>query len=622
MATIVIESWYDVGLNVNMNATSIKTTCPSCSDQRKNKKEKCLSVNPQKGVANCHNCGDTYVIKSENKAGYQPKEYKLPEVKQLPISDKSLTFFKSRGIEERVLEYFKVTESVEWMYAKKADPEKNIPEIKEGPTACINFNYYDDKQLVNVKFRASGKRFKMATGAKLIFYNLDAIKDSDECCIQEGEIDTMTAYQCSIFNSVSVPNGASKGNQRLEYLDNCIDHFANKKKIIIATDGDSAGMMLRDELIRRLGREICWVIDYPEGTKDTNEVFQKYGPEAVRKMYSDARQLPIEGIVSEEDLENEVTDIYENGYPEGLKIGYKDFDNHITWIGGQVTLWTGIPGSGKSEFLDQVMVRMSARHGWRHGIFAPENEPRYQASAMISKFVGGEMIGKGKISEMKKDKGIQFVKEHFFFMKTDEIDVTLDGILALARELVVKKGINSLLIDPYNYIETKIPAGLTETLYISELMSKLVRFAKNYNIHIHLVAHPTKIQKDKNTEKYKVATLYDISGSANFYNKTFNGISIYRDYELKVVTAHIQKVKFKWIGHVGAVDFSYDYPTGRYAEVGANFENELDRYLHQQTQESIPFEEHVQREPGQLTDIFKMPVPSSFDYQPRGDAPF
>lgn len=614
MATIVKDSWAAAGISVNPNAVSTKTFCPSCSDTRKNKRDKSLSVNAVKGVANCHNCGDNFVIRPE---GYksQQKEYKMPEVKQLPVSENVLNFFKTRGIEPRVVEYFKITESKEWMYEGKENPEKGVPAFKEGVTSCINFNYFDDKKLVNVKFRAKGKRFKLSPGSKLIFYNLDAIKNSDECSIQEGEVDTMSAYQCNIFNCVSVPNGASKGNQRLEYLDNCIEYFLNKKKIILATDGDEAGLMLRNELMRRLGRDVCWVIDYPEGCKDTNEVLLKHGPEAVREMYANAYQLPIEGIVEGNELEREILDIYENGYPKGVGIGYPEFDKNIGWIEGQLTLWTGIPGSGKSEFIDQVLVRLSSRHGWRHAIFAPENEPRFQAAAMISKFIGGKMVGDDKISEMKRDKGIQFIKDHFFFMKVDEIDVTIDGILGLAKELILKKGINLLLIDPYNYIEHRIPQGYSETQYISELLTKIVTFGKINNVAIFLVAHPTKIQKDA-SGKYKVVTLYDISGSANFFNKTFNGISIYRDFEQKIVTTHIQKVKYKWIGHVGSNDFTYDYPTGRYAPIGEQFENELDVFLARESQTELTFEPSSPSEfmqpSRQLTDISKL-IPGAYE---------
>lgn len=628
MATIVIEKWSDIGLNVNLNAVNVKTTCPECSESRKNKRDKCLSISPGKGVGTCHNCQTSYVIKSDSYQAVE-KVYTKPEVKQIDASIKTIKFFESRGIEARTLEYFKIKDSTEWMYGKSADPDKKTPEVKEGPAECINFPYYENSELINVKFRASLKRFRMVQGAKLIFFNLDAIKDSDWCAIQEGEIDTMTAYQCGVYKSISVPNGASRGSQKLEYLDNCIEYFANKTKIIIATDGDAAGTELGEELIRRLGRERCYTIQFPEGCKDTNEVllkYQKEGPSMVKSMYDNAKPLPVEGIVTGESIKQKLIEIWENGYPKGARIGFDDLDKLITWREGEVTLWTGMPGSGKSELIDQVLVRLSARHGWRHAIFSPENEPEYQASALISKFVGGEMNGSGKISEMKRDKGIEFINDHFFFMQVEEIDVTIDGILQIAKELVLKKGIKLLLIDPYNYIEHKIPLGYTETMYVSELMTKIVTFAKKNKIHIFLVAHPTKIQKDAKTGKYKPTTLYDISGSANFFNKTFNGVSVYRDYEEKSVKALVQKVKFKWIGHVGEAYFTYEYATGRYAHPGQPYESELERYFHKESQPTIPFEEPALppiREPGQLSDFNSMKLETNFDYKPSTDpAPF
>lgn len=615
MSTQVIESWSDLGINVNINAVNVKALCPACSETRKNKRDKCLSISPQNGVANCHNCGEVYVIKSENKKGYQVKEYTKPDIKQLPVSEKVISFFHSRGIEKTTLEYFKVTESIEWMYQKD--------KASEGNTDCINFNYYQDSELINVKFRASGKRFRMVSGAKLIFYNLDGIKDAEWCAIQEGEIDTMTAYQCGVYKSISVPNGASKGNQRLEYLDNCFQYFEGKNKIIIATDNDSAGIELGNELIRRLGSDRCYTVSWPEDCKDTNEVLLKHGAKAVKKMYDEAKPLPLEGVVSGEDLAAGIMDYYENGFPKGLKLGYKDFDNLFSFRGGELTVITGIPGSGKSDWTDQAMVRLAARFDWRMGVFSPENQPSsLHAMALISKFVGGKTIGKDKVSEMKMQKGIQFVDDHFFFMKVDEIDITIDGIIELARELVVKKGIKVLLIDPYNYIEHRIPKGYSETQYISELLTKLCVFLKVYDVHGFLIAHPTKIQKDNKTGMYNVATPYDIAGSAHFFNKAYNCISIYRNFETNLVTVYVQKVKYKFIGKIGSQGFHYDIPTGRYAEEGYEFENELDRYLSKQAQTDIKFPEpELAKEPPQLTDINKLPIGSGFDLTPNAYEP-
>lgn len=616
-STQVIDSWQAIGIHVNPNATNVKTLCPACSEQRKNKRDKCLSVSPINGVANCHNCGTSYVIKTDR----QPqKVYTKPEVKELPISDRLKKFFSDRGIEDRTVEYFKITESKEWMPGKG--------DYKEGETICIDFPYYENGEMINVKFRGPGKRFRLVGGAKLIFFNLKAIEDSDVCSIVEGEIDCMTAYQCGVYSAISVPNGASKGNMRLEYLDNCLQHFEGKKKIIIATDNDQPGWELRDELIRRLGRERCYTVDYPEGCKDANEVLLKYGAKAVKKMFDEAKELPVEGIVLSESLVSGIMEYYTNGFPKGLSIGYKNFDQLLTFRGGELTVVTGIPGSGKSNIIDQFMVRLASRFGWRCGVFSPEHQPcALHALSLATMFLGEKTIGRDKVSEMKMDRGVSFIDDHFFFMKVDEIDITIDGILELAKELVVKKGIKALVIDPYNYIEHNVPKGYSETQYISELLTKLCNFLRLYDVHGFLVAHPTKIQKDKKTGKYNVPTMYDIAGSSHFFNKAYNGLSVYRDFDTNEITVYVQKVKFKFIGKVGSASFKYDIPTGRYAEIfDDKFENEFQMHLQSQSQPELFIppepEEPPIREPGQLTDINKLPIPDSFDYQPRDTAPF
>ena len=107
---------------------------------------------------------------------------------------------------------------------------------------------------------------------ELIFYNLDAVKDEKVVYVVEGEIDALSLHEAGVYNVVSVPNGASKGNQKLEYLDNCWKYFEDKERIVLFTDGDEAGYALREELGRRLGFERCVKVNYPEGCKDANEI--------------------------------------------------------------------------------------------------------------------------------------------------------------------------------------------------------------------------------------------------------------------------------------------------------------------------------------------------------------
>ncbi len=165
----------------------------------------------------------------------------------LNLSPKVKKWFRDRGIEERTLEYFKITESWDWT------PEGKYGEkiLEAGKKTCINFNYYRDGELVNIKYRDVAKNFLMAKDCELIFYNIDAIKGSKECCIVEGECDAMAMYQAGYFYCISVPNGASKSNtQSLKYLDNCWEAFEDKEKIYIAVDNDEAGGFLKNELAR------------------------------------------------------------------------------------------------------------------------------------------------------------------------------------------------------------------------------------------------------------------------------------------------------------------------------------------------------------------------------------
>lgn len=560
--------YFEIFLKRNSGEESI--ICPACSQDRKKKTIKCLSWNHDKQIGHCAHCDEAFYIEKEKK-----KEYFLPVPKLQKVSDKTLQWFQGRGISNNTLLRFKVTESKEFM--SQVNSERN----------CICFNYFRDEKLINIKYRDGAKNFKLVKDAELIFYNLDSIKDEKECVIVEGEIDCLSMYEAGIFNSVSVPNGANKGS-RLDYLDNCIDYFLGKEKIIIATDNDAAGIVLRDELIRRLGKEICWIVEYPANCKDANDVL-KTGIENLKELINSAYQLPIEGIEQAKDIDDELMQIFRNGYPVGDKVSYHDLDDHITYRKGEFTVITGTPGAGKSTFLNNLLVKLANRNEWRIAIFSPEKQPNAILSAEIAEiFIGKQFFSYNNLfvmglKELQASK--DFINEYFWFMKIDEIDVTIDGILDKCRELVVRNGVNCLVIDPYNYIEHKIPNGQTETQYISELLSKIKRFKDRYTVHVFLVAHPRKLQKKDG--KYEVPTLYDISGSANFFNKCDNGIVVYRNFSENTTDVHIQKIRWSFIGKIGEVKFTYNPQNKKFTELNAEDKSEYHYSIDKK--ELVPF---------------------------------
>jgi twinkle protein len=526
--------------------------CPVCSDDRKpeHRKLKCFSYNAEKEAGNCNHCGRKFVKKGAAMTKPEKIEYKKPTWKNSTnLSEKAVKWFEDRGIKQEVLTEMKISEGPEWM-----------PQTQK-ETNTVQFNYFRDGELINIKYRDGAKNFKMVQGAELIFYNLDAIKGQNEIIIVEGEIDCLSFIQAGIKNVISVPNGATLSRQNLSYFENCLDYFPNGIKVYLALDNDAPGIALRDELARRIGTENCLKVNFID-CKDANESLVKHGPQSLIKSLSDAKEYPIEGIFTSADIDSEIMQMYHNGMPKGIGVDIPEFDNLLSFHLGYLTTITGIPSHGKSEILDFLMTKLNLNGGWKFGLYSPENYPlELHFSKYAEKLIGKSFQGKDRINLAE----LQLAKDHFqrnFFFIKPEKDFSLEHILGLVRQLVKKHGINAFVIDAWNKLDHQYSQN--ETQYISQSLDKITLFCEANNVHCFLVAHPTKIQKEKATGKFEVPNLYNISGSANFYNKTHNGICVYRDFEENITKVFIQKVKFKHWGTVGEVHWKWNPTNGRY----------------------------------------------------------
>ena len=563
-------------LKLKKKGSDYSTFCPFHDE-----KTPSFSISPSKNIYKCFGCGKggdgitflmeyqkmSYIealrwVASKNNIHLsedeQPKKFTKPTLRIEKPKSKILDWFeKERKITENTLNHFGITEGIEWM-----------PQI-QSETAVICFNYYRVRELVNIKFRGAKKSFKMAKDAELIFYNLDAIENEETVYITEGEIDCLSLYECGVENVVSVPNGASvNGSVRLEYLDNCWKYFVDKKKFILVLDNDAAGIRLQNELGRRLGYDRCYIVKYPIGCKDANDVLVKEGKEALLKVLDKCTLYPLEGEVMMEDMEETIIDFYENGYPEGFASGTSnEFDELLKFYPGQLTIITGIPSSGKSEYVDFIMAKLSERHNWVWGVASFECPPEFHVTKLCEKFTDKSFSFRkdlsNRMNKMEFERSLSMVKKHFHFMNLSAIDVTMDGLIAKAEEFVLRYGINGFLFDPWNCIEAKGEG----TDYILQCINKLMIFLEKYRVHGFLVAHPTKLAKDKNTGKYDVPTLYNISGSAHFFNRTHNGITVYRNFDNNVVDIYVQKVKYYWLGKQGFCSFFYNTDTRAYTPI-------------------------------------------------------
>ena len=156
-----------------------------------------------------------------------------------------------------------------------------------------------------------------------------------------------------------------------------------------------------------------------------------------------------------------------------------------------------------------------------------------------------------------------WVSKHFYpIVAPDEVAPTLPWILGVARHQIATYGLNGLVIDPFNEVDHTISGRQTETQYISEFLSVIRRFARHHNIHVWLVAHPTKMQKAVGGDyagKYPPPTPYDISGSAHFFNKADNCLCVWRDVweDSAKIELHIHKVRNRAVGYPGMVELAF-----------------------------------------------------------------
>lgn len=279
--------------------------------------------------------------------------------------------------------------------------------------------------------------------------------------------------------------------------------------------------------------------------------------------------------ITSTDLTKEIQELFIRGLPKGASTGWPTIDSFYTVVPGQFTVVTGVPGHGKSEWLDALSVNL-ALEGWKFVVFSPENQPHeLHVSKLLEKFVKRPFRA-GFSDRMTSEElaiAMSCIEMSYRFLRINKefmLMPTLASVLHSAS-VVFQQWINDgeeklgLIIDPWNEMEHGRTGGQSETEYISSSLSSARQFAREWGVHLWLVAHPTKLQKDKEG-KYPVPTLYDISGSAHWRNKADNGIVIHRnvmDHSAKV-EVHVQKIRFKNVGRPGIVSLDYDYETGCY----------------------------------------------------------
>jgi twinkle protein len=288
--------------------------------------------------------------------------------------------------------------------------------------------------------------------------------------------------------------------------------------------------------------------------------------------YLDAMTAKMPEAVTAHDVMGEVRELWRTGLPPGDKTGWPSIDKHYTVAKGQFTVVTGYPGSGKSEWVDALQINL-ARQGWRTAYYSPENMPISLHITKLAEKLSGKPFGRGPTERMTEDELAEYADEigqWFLFLKSKTGDpVNVRSVIAAATPWLERQSEKrGLVIDPWNELEHWREKGKSETEYISEQLSYIRGWARNTNTHVWLVAHPQKLVRSDG--KLPTPTPDSISGSAHFWNKADCAITVERalaDSSNQEVNIHVQKVRFKHIGHAGMVTLRWDRVCGRYYEI-------------------------------------------------------
>jgi twinkle protein len=514
--------------------------CPLCSSDRKpkNQKAQCASYDWERGLGTCHNCDTSFQLHTYQRKGASEKVYVRPQTPEQfnNVSTNVETWFGTRGISKKTLSDLQVTEGSEWM-----------PQTSKNENT-IQFNYFMGDQLINIKYRDGRKNFKLFKGAEKVFYNINSIVGYDWCVIVEGEMDVLALHEAGIKNTISVPNGATLNSNNLDYLDNCIDYLEDKTKIIIAVDADEPGQALKNEFVRRLGAEVCYLVDF-NGNKDANEFLIEHGVDKLRAVINSSKQVPLENVSTLYDIEDELKDFVKNGFKPGFQVGLNNFDKIFSTYTGQFITVTGIPSSGKSDFVDQMVVGYNKNYGWKTAFASPENQPTYLHAHKLMRKTWMDMPSAGDIGGDKWNEVADHVNDNYFFIDMDKYN--LESVLRKGAELVKRKGIKCLVIDPFNKVRDVNAHSDDVNRYTMDYLAKIETFCRKYDVLTFIVAHPTKMYKGQDG-KIEEPTMYNIKGGGEWYDASYHGLLVHRDYEAKTTKVKVLKVKFQNLGENGA----------------------------------------------------------------------
>lgn len=544
--------------------TKLKALCPFHNEQTPS-----FIWNPKKHYFKCFGCGKVFdFIDHQLNLGFTffqacKKLLYLANIDyqiEKPIKKKDYKYPK----EEQVTKRLKVNK---YLAKRKISIETlDYAGIKQDRKGNIVFEYYDlGKNLLTVKYRPARKVEKgenklwcqKDADTTPLLYGMHQIDISKPLVITEGEIDRLAVIESGYKNAVSIPFG-SESTTWIEYNWDWLEQF---EKIIIWSDNDEPGRKMLDKVIPRLGLWRCYEAKGKE--KDINLELFKHGKEAVLKVIEEAKEIPVKDVVDLSEIE-----FYDITKAEGLYTNIKGLDKFLSKLFfGTVNMVVGINGSGKSTFINQILIAEAIEQGYSTFIFSGE-----LTKPALKSWINFPIAGKKNIEEINRGKfqpkGYRVKKEvelkinewyrNKVHVYDKEFNIIASELLEKMEELARKYGVKNFILDNLMMINCNEYNKYNPYEAEANFVLKLCEFSRNFNVLINLLVHPSKI------DTIRRLTKMDVAGMAKLTNLVHYVLAIHRvtEAEKEGLTNKRGEITKEPIRYDTLIDILKNRPTG------------------------------------------------------------
>ena len=498
--------------------------CPYCQGGSKHDKAT-FALNVEKLTFNCKRgscakqghfvelCRD-FGEQADREPGHEsyrpaPKVYKKPETVVESPKQKVESYLRLRGFSQET-----------WQRRGVGESGGNIvfPYIENGQVVLVKFRKPE-------KYRGNGMKAWREAGGKDILWGMELCDPSKPLVITEGEFDALALDEGGVENVVSVPSGAAS----MEWVENCWGWLERFDKVILWGDNDDPGREMVRKVVLKLGEARCYVVDCPH--KDANECLARVGKERTAEYVAHAKPIPVEGLI---DLADVLT-VDVSNIPR-VRSNIPALDEEIGgFLLGELSVWTGKSGQGKSTLLGQLMLEAIDQG---HNVCAYSGELRadrfqywvnLQAAGPEHIEQYFDSVRNRPVGYVPKGVGQQirdWYRGRFWLYDNALIAKSPEdaGILRLFTYAARRYDCKVFLVD--NLMTSRFDSGKSDNDYYraqSNFVGELVHFAKAFNAHVHLVAHPRKTQGRLEKES--------VSGSGDIANRADNVFSVDRESE-------------------------------------------------------------------------------------------